>query len=461
MQEFPYGRAPFWILVMAVLAGVGVLALDLRQKPPEKPDLLFVTFAKPHYEAYMRIIGQFEERHGVNVEVQLVDGRALKSRMQSAMMTGSPVADLAELPADALSYFAAGPIEDVGVMDLTQTVEDENLRDRMVASRFALWSSRGHIFAIPHDVHPVTLAYRADIFEELGIDPEKDIKTWDDFSRIGRQVTRDLDGDGVIDRFMFDMPASGSYVMQLMARQRGMNYFDGQGRLQMQSEALADTLIWCVKNSRGEGRITFDCGWGQTLSKAMVDGLVLCYVCPDWRTKTFENDVPELTGKMKLMPLPAWEEGGRRTSTWGGTGMAITKACEDKELAWELVKFLYFDGEELASRYEETYIIPPVKAAWEEPEFAMPVPFYSEQKIGLLLTELARETPPEYRTPWSSQASGQVDQAFLAVADYYEKNGDEGLREFALKQLKEKSVYVERLMERNVFLNPEKQEELE
>ena len=34
---------------------------------------------------------------------------------------------------------------------------------------------------------------------------------------------------------------------------------------------------------------------------------------------------PAWAGKLALMPLPAWREGGLRTSTWGGTGLAFTK----------------------------------------------------------------------------------------------------------------------------------------
>ena len=46
------------------------------------------------------------------------------------------------------------------------------------------------MFALPHDVHPVMLAYRRDLFEQLGIDVNK-LTTWDEFARVGRQVTQD------------------------------------------------------------------------------------------------------------------------------------------------------------------------------------------------------------------------------------------------------------------------------
>ena len=42
------------------------------------------------------------------------------------------------------------------------------------------------------------------------------------------------------------------------------------------------------------------------------DGLVLFYWVPDWRTYTFQDGLPLLKGKMALMPVPAFEPGGRR-----------------------------------------------------------------------------------------------------------------------------------------------------
>src|SRR3954465_2858821 len=112
--------------------------------------------------------------------------------------------------------------------------------------------------------------------------------------------------------------------------------FNAAGDVAFDSEQGVDVLCWYVRQVQGKGRIAFPCGWGQNLAKAMLDGLCVFYICPDWRTAQFEADVPSLKGKMGLMPLPAWEPGGRRTTTWGGTGLAITKQCREPELAWLL-----------------------------------------------------------------------------------------------------------------------------
>ncbi|MFP4379631.1 MAG: ABC transporter substrate-binding protein [Candidatus Sumerlaeia bacterium] len=451
-MEFPYGKAPLALLLTAVLSGLGILMSSLTGRHRE-PDLVFAVFAKPHYESYLEVLPDFEKKHNVKIQIQLVENRALTQRLQSALMAGSPVPDIVEIPADALAYFCKGPLEDIGFVDLTERIEAENLDERMVAARFSLWSSRGRIFAMPHDVHPVTLAYRADIVEgELGIDPEKDLRTWDDFAKVGQRITRDLDGDGVVDRYMIDLPSDGGYGLAIVARQRGTWLFDAQGNLTMNDPEMVDVITWYVKHARGDNRIAFAAGWGQTLARAMQEGLALFYLTPDWRTKLFENEVPDLAGKMKLMPLPAWKEGDRRTSVWGGTGLAITKQCENPDLAWELAKFLYLKKEDLAKRFAITYIIPPVKEAWDLPEFHEPVRYYSNQPIGRILAELAPEAPPEYTTPYSRQAGNKLNDVFLNAAAYYESKGEEGLREFVKEELQKQSDYVQNLMDRNKFL---------
>ncbi|MGC1480673.1 MAG: ABC transporter substrate-binding protein, partial [Chthoniobacterales bacterium] len=328
-MTFPYGKAPLWILVVTGCAGIAIVA-GRWSAQTTNPDLVLVTFARQHVPFYEKAIEEFERQHGVAVEVQLVGMQALTSRLQSAMLAGTEVPDLVELEKGMMGYFTRGPLEDVGFVDLTDRLREEGLFSEIVRSRFSLWSTRDRTFALPHDVHPVMLGYRRDIVESLGIDVGK-IKTWDDFVKIGRQITADTDGDGVVDRYAIDLPAANPDVLNVLILQRGGGLFDESGRVIFDSEVVADTICWYVRQMTGLERISFSAGWGQTLSKVMLDGLVVFYFTPDWRTRQYEIDAPGIAGKMALMPLPAWEEGGRVTSTWGGSGLAITKACPEPE----------------------------------------------------------------------------------------------------------------------------------
>ncbi len=446
-ERFPYGKAPFWLLVLALSSSL--LLWATRQRAAKPADLTLATFAVQHYSAYQRVLQEFERRHHVKVGLQLVDQRALQTRLQNAMLAHTAVPDLVELIDGSIGYFTRGPLKDVGFADLTARIAQSGYRERIVASRFSKWQSRGHLFAVPHDVHPVMLAYRADLVEQLGIHVEE-LETWDAFAAAGARATKDLNGDGSIDRYMIDLPAAGDFGLKVLLLQRGVELFGSRGEVSFDDPRTVDTMLWYLKQVRGPRRIATECGWGQPLAKAMIDGVALFYIAPDWRSYLMQTDVPSLSGKLKLMPLPAWEKGGRRTSVWGGTGLAITKQSRHQDLAWELVKFLYFNTDELGKRFASTNIVPPFKDAWGLPEFQAPNRFYSGQRLGAEYARLAPDTPPVWDSPYTATAEGKLSEVFLHSAQYFEANGEQGLRQVIERELTAAQAYVQRVMSRNV-----------
>jgi arabinosaccharide transport system substrate-binding protein len=448
-DRFPFGKAPFFLTVVAVVSTLCVLYTQGR-KAQAKPDLTFAIYASNHVESYQKAIAPFERKHGVQVSLQLVHNRALQTRLQNAMLAGTEVPDLVEMGAGEISYFTRGPLKDVGFVDLTDRLEREGLRSRLVESRLSIWSSRQRVFALPHDVHPVGLMYRADLVEALGIDVST-LTTWDAFVEAGKKVVRDLDGDGVIDRYMIDMPTSAFWGIGILLLQQDISLFDENGKILFDQPKTVDTILWYLRQTQSKDRVAFECGWGQSLLKAMSDGLALFYFAPDWRTHTTVMDMPRLKGKLKVMPLPAWQPGGRRTSVWGGSGLAIPKSNPNVELAWELAKVLYFDKAALGERFRYTGILPPLKDAWNLPEFNEPKPFFGGQRLGTLYAELAAEAPADWSTPYKQQAEGKVSEVFFRATTYFKERGETGLREFVTRELAIARAALQKDIDRNVF----------
>ncbi|MGC4067567.1 MAG: extracellular solute-binding protein [Polyangiaceae bacterium] len=137
---------------------------------------------------------------------------------------------------------------------------------------------------------------------------------------------------------MIDLPHSGSYGIVTLMLQRGGQLFDERGVPAFANDITAEDIRAYLEMTLGKQKIAYDCGWGQPLFKAITDGLALFYITPDWRSYNYQTDLPKLAGKMALMPLPAWEKGGRRTSVWGGTGLVITRRTKRPDLAWELAE---------------------------------------------------------------------------------------------------------------------------
>lgn len=451
-MEFPYGRAALGILVLVFFSACGLLAMR-ENAPIERPDLIIETFTKEHAAAYRLVIPKFEAENHCKIQLTVVDQYALQSRLQSAMQVGADVPDIVELMDGYISFFTRGAVENVQLRDLTDKLKASGKYDQIVNARFSKWSSKGHIFALPHDVHPSVLAYRKDIVEQLGIDVSQ-LTTWDKFAEVGREVVaKSRDAHGQPQHYMFDMPTDGNDVLPMLALQRGSSMFSPDGDVTFDSPAYIDTVCWYVKQIQGPGRIAFPCGWGQNLAQAMDDGLVLFYMCPDWRTMQFEMNTPELAGKIGFIPLPAWEPGGLRTSTWGATGMAFPKASKHFDLAWKLAMYLYYDEKQLGPRFLATNILPPLKTAWSQPEFSQVDPYFGIS-LGKLFIPLAPQVPPSPINAYYYDAVMQISRAFTIASNYYAEHGEVGLHDVAEREMKASAEQVRKAMRRNVFLNP-------
>jgi arabinosaccharide transport system substrate-binding protein len=448
LDRFPYGKAPFALLAIAVASSLGLAATHRAKRPA---DLVIAVFAVQHYRAYLEVLPEFEREHHVKVDVQQVDFQSLEARLESAIVSNTEIPDLNEISEGTLGFFTRGPERDFGFLDLTELVKREGLDHRVVEARYAPWTTRGRIYALPHDVHPVMLGYRRDLVEQLGIDVTK-LETWDDFVAMGHAVTKDLDGDGTIDRFALDLPLNGQWGLQTLLRQRGMDLFNAEGEAGFNTPAAVDTVIWYIHQTRGPERIAYEAGDDQPFVKALSDGLILFALTPDWRSWRLQNDAPNLAGKMALMPLPAWEKGGRRTSTWGMTGLTISKTTKHPELAWELAQFLYFNVPDLGRRFLQTNMISPLKEAWDLPELQQPNAYFSGQRLGAEYARLAPDVPPLYSSPIYKTAQLKLDQALTRAALQYEQHGDEGLRDVVQSELAKAAAYVKMWSDRNARL---------
>ena len=443
-ERFPYGGAAFALLALAITAGTFIAAQPVKKKTAT---ITFWTFAKPHYESYKKAIPEFERTHpGVVVDLQLVAGEAVGQRLRAAFWSNLDVPDMVETEIGTAGTFFRGSLANIGFADLTDRIKKDNLDERMVKSRFSAYTTRGRIFGLPHDVHPVQIAYRKDLFDKEGIDLSK-VETWDEFIAIGHKITRTTGSDK---RYVIEMGDTAGIPLETVLFQKGGGYFNQNGECVFDNEIGVETVKWYVPLVAGDKRIGNALGYfGSESNQAVETGYLMSLFVPDWRTKILENEVTKAKGKMALMPIPAFEKGGRRTSTGGGTMMGITKACKNQDLAWELAKYLYTKDEDLAERFANTNIIPPVKSAWNLPAFKKPNPYFSNQPLGTTFADLAPDVPAQYGSPFLGTAKSKMAEAVIACVTYYKANGDRGFDDYVRKTLHSKADYVRLVMSRN------------
>jgi arabinosaccharide transport system substrate-binding protein len=443
-----------WIIAALAVLSTIVLAL---WPIPQRQGLVFWTFARSHQRLYEPMTAAWnaarpaEER----VHVVLLSAGALQRRLLSGFLSETPVPDLVEAYVQIVAQAFTGPLAEVGFVDLTDRVRAEGIEAQINAPSFAPWTSRGRIFGLPHDVHPVLLAYRADIVEAAGIDVGA-IDTWDEFVRVLRPLVRDLDGDGEPDRYLLNLWETNPELIEMLMLQAGGALFDAQERLVMASESNARVLATVVSWTTGPGRIAVNAPeFDAAGNKMRLDGTVLFSFMPDWLTSAWRQDLPQLAGKVKLMPLPAWERGGRRTSVMGGTMLGIPKRARDFERAWRYAKHLYLSAELARALFRTTGIITPVKGHWTDPVYDEPSPYFSGQRPGRLYIAAAPEVPPRTSSPYNALAQIKLADSALALKAYAQRTGASTVAELlpeARRVLAAAEAQVRAQMQRNVFL---------
>lgn len=444
-----------WVL-LALSLGSAFIVLGPSSR--RKDGMKLWLFAKTHQEIYAAVAGRWNAEQpapATQIDTLLIDGPALERRLLSAFMSGTPVADLVETERSVAAKTFTGPLEDIGFVDITDRLREEGLMDALNAPSFAPWTSRGRIFGIPHDVHPVLLCYRSDIIEAAGIDLPK-VETWEEFFEALRPLMVDKDGDGRSDCYPLNFWPTQNQVLEQLLLQADGTLFDPQGRPALDSErnahVLATLATWCG----GPGRAVVDAAEftapGNTLK---LRGTVLASLMPDWLAGIWKHDLPGLSGKLKLMPLPAWEKGGRRTSVIGGTMIGIPKATRDFEAAWAFAKRLYLDRETHAKFFAKTTIIPPAKASWSDPVFSTPDPYFSGQVSGRLFIEQAANVPGRTSSPYNDLAMARLSDVLIKLVERVNReriSDPAALLPEAREHLARAQAGVKALIGRNVFL---------
>jgi len=447
------------LLVITLLAVFSSLYVFMFSRVKDDEGMVLWTFGTNHIPLYEVVMEEWNQTEPVKASAKLLDQHAIKRRVASSFYFQLPVADLVEVNPQIVASLFAGPVDGVGFYDLTDKIEEEGLFDVLNPPSFTPWTKEGRVFGLPHDVHPVLLAYRADIIEAAGVDMSQ-VETWMDLMEALRPLCADLDGDGYQDRFALEAQVQGGICLPTLIYQGGGGYFNEQEQVDLVNpeniRVVSHFAFWQMESQQlaiDEG------GFDATAFSKMLSGRWLTWIAPDWRCGGMKVQAPNLAGKVKLMPLPAWEPGGRRTSACGGTMLGIPKVPGEPELPeikWKLAKALYINQGAAREQWRTQNIVTPVKTLWDDPIYAERDPYFCDQQTGLMYIEYAPQVPTRISSPYIMKAENEVTAAALRLRAWGESNAvssPEELYEKAREFLARAEENVRRQMERNVFID--------
>lgn len=195
----------------------------------------------------------------------------------------------------------------------------------------------GRQYALPYETVPTLMFVNKSLLNREGLSVPDNDWTWDDLYQICRQITKDRDGDGLLDQF-----GTYNYGWTEAVYSNGAELFDENGTESYFNDERVTEAVRFTK------QIT-DLNQRQKVSKDDFDsGNVAFMPLPftEYRTyKTYPYKIKKYTKfQWDCITLPAGPEGGN-TSMINTLLMGISNHTEEEQLAWEFLKLLTYDEE--------------------------------------------------------------------------------------------------------------------
>jgi multiple sugar transport system substrate-binding protein len=195
----------------------------------------------------------------------------------------------------------------------------------------------GTQYALPYETVPTLMFVNKTLLEKEGIAVPDSGWTWEDLYTISEKITKDIDGDGILDQF-------GTYNYDWLdaSHTNGAILFDTKD---MKINLANDEVIQAVQFTKQ----LYDLNQKQKVTQDDFDsGNVAFMPLPfsEYRTyKTYPYKIKKyLSFQWDCITLPAGENGGN-ISEVNTLLMGISSKTVNEELAWEFLKLLTYDEE--------------------------------------------------------------------------------------------------------------------
>ncbi|MEV4742064.1 extracellular solute-binding protein [Streptomyces sp. NPDC049555] len=359
--------------VLWVLSGCAAPAAGSADDDPTRPVTLRLWHGwsqKDEVKAVDEALARFRRSHP-NIRVETT-GNVGDATVNQALRAGGPGAPdvVASFSTDNVGqYCSSGMWTDLGPFLRRSGIAKEAVFPRVMLDYTAY---RGTQCALPLLADAYGLYYDKDAFEQAGI--SRPPRTLSEFKAAAVRLTeRTADGGYRRVGFMPDFRLYENSPDRLFA-QWGPAYFDGDGRARLSREPATTAFLRfqreLIDALGGYGPLErFRTTFGEEMSSqhAFRTGKLAMHLDGEWRTRMLEADRPGF--RWATAPLPVPDD---RPETYGrglltGTVVGIAHSSRHQNAAWELVRFLTTDTDQVVAFANALGNVPSTKAALASP----------------------------------------------------------------------------------------------
>ncbi|WP_150251153.1 ABC transporter substrate-binding protein [Nocardiopsis deserti] len=274
----------------------------------------------------------------------------------------------------------------------------------------------GH-YGIPVDSGPMTYFYRADRYEEWGVDGAP--ATWEEYAEAARRVASAGDGS-LIESF----PVGDADWLAAMCMQAGARWFSTEGG-EWSVNLVDDASVRVAEFWEGlvrEGVLNlthavWSTGWFQGLQQ----GTIGTWTVGSWGDAIIKGNDPDNPGRWRVASMPQWDGGQRREGTWGGSASAVLAGAPHPHEAVLFANWLSTDQRAVDAMITECGI------GWAASEELNqnsvrnqgPDPYFSDQNYTSVIAEATEYISTDWEWgPTLSSTKDHIGDAFRsAVAE--------------------------------------------
>lgn len=195
---------------------------------------------------------------------------------------------------------------------------------------------KGQTWGVPFAPDTRVLFYNKDAFQEVGLDPEKPPKSWDELWEYAHKLDK-KDNKGNLARVGFN-PMWGNCYMFPFIYSNGAVMVDEQSKFQFTAPEMVETAAWYKEWVDYYGKDNLDnfaSGFGPGAQDPFISGQVGMIVQAQSYIGELQTYAPEMNWGVAMIPY------NKTPASWGaGFDLEVPNGSQNPKGAWEFIKYL-------------------------------------------------------------------------------------------------------------------------
>ncbi|MEA3431986.1 MAG: sugar ABC transporter substrate-binding protein [candidate division WOR-3 bacterium] len=392
----------WFVILLAVLFGC-------KGKGKDEMELTVWVMGAEGEKIKDMIISFEKENSDISIKVQSIPWSDAHMKLLTSVIGGT-TPDICQLGTTWVPEFASMDALACldGYLKRSDVVKEENFFE-------GSWKANAignRVYGIPWYVDTRVLFYRRDILNEVGYDHPP--TSWEELKSVCRALVKDVDQDGIPERYAINLPTSDAFIILMFVWQAGGDIFSSDFNAATFNNPKAREAFEFYCSFFDEGLAPIGGTADIDLFHAFKTGFLPMFISGPWMIELLHEQVPEIDGRWAVATLPKKETG---ISFIGGCNLSIFKNSKNKDAAWRFIEYMS-EVENQIRWFELTGDLPAVKTAWDQGVLNVPIIATFGKQL-----EDARPSPP---IPKWEEIRDKIE-VYLEEVVYKKRSMDEAL----------------------------------